>query len=73
MIDFDFSDDIEVKCLFTVWHEYGMAEAYGFGLPGYRKPHVIENYAVLNTRNVLTRWIVALGTRNVLLYRNYYT
>ncbi len=34
-----------------------MAEAYGFGSPGYKKTLVNENYGKLNTRNVLTRQI----------------
>ncbi len=34
-----------------------MAEAYGFGLPGYQKPLVIENYATLNKSNVPTGWM----------------
>ncbi len=44
-----------------------MVEAYGFGLPGYQKPLISENYEILNTRNVLTRQTPTLGTRNVLL------
>ncbi len=39
-----------------------MAEAYSFGLPGSQKPLIIENYGILNTRNVLTRRIATLGT-----------
>ncbi len=31
-----------------------MAEAYGFGLPGYQKSLMFENYGMLKTRNVLT-------------------
>ncbi len=50
-----------------------MAEAYAFGLPGYQKPLVSENYRILNTKNVATRRTATLGTRNVLLVCDYYT
>ncbi len=49
-----------------------MEEAYGFGLPGFQKPLIIENYGVLNTRTVSTRWTATLGTRNVLFVCDYY-
>ncbi len=48
-----------------------MAEAYGFGLPGNRKPLVIKNYIILNPRNVTTGRIATLGTWNVLLLCDY--
>ncbi len=54
-------DDIEVK---RVHSSSVMAEAYGFGLPDYQKLLVSENFRILNTRNVPTRWIATLGTRN---------
>ncbi len=49
-----------------------MAEAYGFGLPGYQKTLVTEIYRILNTKNVPTRRIATLGTQDVLLFCDYY-
>ncbi len=49
-----------------------MVEAEGFGLPGHQKPLFIENYEILNTKNVSTRWMATSRTWNVLHFCDYY-